>query len=147
MSAPSPVPSQPPAHPYGPNTAAVRRFLQRLAALPAPQWALASEQYRDGQRAASFGLADDALALAIQETGRDDARRAVVGPTLRLAESVRADLVAGRTEAIADSTDADSLAESALAAILALIVRDALEREHFDTLYAPFQVLIAPESL
>ncbi len=130
--------------PYGPNTAAVRRFLQRLAALPPRSWADAAQRYARLQRNAAFASADDALAVAIERSARDDARRAVVGPLVRLAANVSQDLGAHGGD---PATDADALAESALAAVLSLIAEDRLAPDAFATLYAPFNDVVPRDTL
>lgn len=130
--------------PYGPNTASVSRFMQRLAALPPRSWAEAAHRYSQLQGDAAFARADDALAVAIQQSARDDARRAVVGPLVRLATNVLQDL-----EALGPppATDADALAESALAAVLSLIARDILPPDALGTLYQPFDAIIPRDTL
>lgn len=126
---------------YGPNTAAVRRFLQRLAALPPGEWARATERYAALQRDPAFDRADMSLAREMAASGRDEARRAVVGPTLQLAASAHEDLVA-RASPGERFPDMDMLAECAWAAVLAMLLRDRLDAADLAILYGPFASVI-----
>jgi hypothetical protein len=129
--------------PYGPNSALVRRFLQRFAALRPEEWVAAAAAYDHAQGSRSFAAADRALAAAIAGAGRDDARDAVLGPLAQLAQR---SAPAGPADETAPPT-LDPAAEAALAALLALIVRDLLPATAFAALYAPFATLIPLASL
>ena len=131
--------------PYGPHTDAVRRLLQRLAAAPAESWADAARRYEALARTPRYAAAERALAQAIADAGRERERDAVVGPLVQIAADA-AERVArvARLEpappAAAPATSAggdaaDRFAEPALAAALAVVMRDLLGREEFAALY------------
>jgi hypothetical protein len=121
--------------PYGPNTPAVRRFLQRFAALDARQWDEAAAAFAALEGTPRFRAADRALGLAIERTGRTTERDAVVGPLLRIARP-------------AEGTDEPPpVAAAALAAVLALLMRDVLDEPTFAALYAPFAALVWIDAL
>jgi hypothetical protein len=117
--------------PYGPNTPAVRRFLQHFAALDAGQWADAATAFAEIERTPGYRGADQALAGAIERSGRTDERDAVLRPLLQI---VRA----------GDGDEPHPVAAAALAAALALLMRDVLDARTFATLYAPFADAIPP---
>jgi hypothetical protein len=130
--------------PYGPNTPAVRRFLQRLAARSAADCATAARAYLGLQGSASFRAADRALGEAIEKSERTDARDAVVGPIVQL--------VSGHAEKLASDVDAaavttDDIAEAALAAALAIMVGDVIPADAFEVLYRPFAGIIPIEEI
>ena len=124
--------------PYGPNTPAVRRFLQRLAGRPLSDCIAATRAYRALQGTPDFGAADRALGIAIDRGARTGARDAIVGPIVQL--------MASHTEGLARVPDAqvesEGLAEAALAAALALVARDVISAATFDLLYGPFARVI-----
>src|SRR5512133_3355511 len=114
-----------PPQPYGPNTDAVRRLLQRLAALPPEEWARLAQLYEGLARTASFAAADRSLGETIAAAGREAEGEAVVGPVVQLATDA-AERVARAMGG--DSTpEPDRFAEPALAAALAVIARDLLD--------------------
>jgi hypothetical protein len=133
----------PAALPYGPNTDAVRRLLQRLAAAPADDWARAARLYEGLARTARFAAAERALATAVSGAGRERERDAVVGPVVqisadaarRVGRVARGDAPDGAPSDESDES-ADRFAEPALAAALAVISRDVLSPEDFETLYS-----------
>jgi hypothetical protein len=125
--------------PYGPQTRAVRRFLERLSRLDAREWVIAARAYQAMSRDPAAAGADGALAAAFERTGREAARDAAVGPLVQLARAATAAAAAGPATA---GVEDDALAEVALAAALALIVRDALSADDFMLMYAPFAELI-----
>lgn len=139
MSAP------PPPTPYGPQTLEIRRFLQRLAALSPAEWAAATAAYDALQGTGRFAAADRALSAAVAHTQREPERDAALGP---LAQLLRLPAAEPASE---PATDAEAplapVAEAALAATLALLVRDVLSPTAFATLYAPFAALVPPASL
>ena len=128
--------------PYGPNTTAVRRFLQRLAALSADEWAAAARAFTDAERAPRFRRADAALGAAIAAAGRESERDAAMRPLLQL---VHAGPASG--EADGDEPTLDPVAPAAAAAVLALVARDLNPPAAFTTLYAPFAELVPVEKL
>jgi hypothetical protein len=130
-------PDPPRSQPYGPNTAVIRRFLQRFAALDASALAAVVAAYDALQASPSFGRADRAVAAAVERSGRTAERDSVVGPLLRLLPA-----------APGDAPDVLSpVAEPALAAVLALLLRDELSADAVATLYGPFEPLIPVGSL
>ena len=128
--------------PYGPNTAAVRRFLQRLAGKPTSDCTAAARTYLALQSEPDFKTADRILGSAIERSGRTDARDAVVGPIVQLIGGHGERLAAG-----GESVGTDDLAEAALAAALALVARDVIPGSAFDILYKAFDELIPTTEL
>ena len=132
-----------PTMPYGPNTPAVRRFLQRLAGKPASDCITAARAYLSLQGTEELRMADRALGHALESSGRTDARDAVVGPLVQLmnghAAKLDADITGGLT--------VDDLAESALAATLGLIVGDVIPAPMLEVLYRPFGGIIPLEEV
>ena len=134
-----------PQAPYGPQTPAVRRFLQRFAALSAADWDAAVEAYAAAAVTAAYTAADRDLARAVERAGRTGERDAVLGP---LAQLVRVD--ADPLHAPVDGEPPVAMhrvAEAALAALLALVVRDVLPPRAFAVLYAPFEAMIPARTL
>ena len=129
--------SAPSAAPYGPNTPAVRRFLQRFAALAPADWDAAARAYDAAAGSAAQVAADRALARAVDQAGRQAERDAVVGPLVQLVRGPDHESVA----------ELPPVAEAALAALLALVMRDVLPARAFDALYAPFAPLVPAEQL
>ena len=123
-----------PSAPYGPNTIAIRRFLQRLAALAPDERAAAARAYAAAAGSPRFRAADRALGMVVDRAGRTAERDAALGPLLQLVSA----------DEQADDADValDPVAEPALAAMLALLARDLLPAETVATLYAPFAALI-----
>jgi hypothetical protein len=127
--------------PYGPNTQAVRRFLQRFAALAPDEWAGAAERFAAAEGTPRFRRADRALATAVGAAGREGERDAALRP---LAELLRR---GERGAADGEEGELDPVAAAAVAAVLALVMRDVLTADTFDDLYAPFAELIPLERL
>lgn len=129
--------------PYGPHTDAVRRLLQRLAAAPAESWADAARRYEALARTPRYAAAERALAQVIADAGRERERDAVVGPLVQIAADAAervarlepAPLATASTSAAAADDAADRFAEPALAAALAVVMRDLLGRAEFEALY------------
>jgi hypothetical protein len=141
---PTPPASSPAAAlPYGPNSQLVRRLLQRLSALPPAGWARAAATYAELQGDARLRRADRSLQGAVERTGRERARDAVVGPLVHLVAGL------GQLPAApgAPAVDVEKWSEVALAAALALVVRDAIDQRAFDALWAPWAELIPSASL
>ena len=129
------MPSDAPGRwPYGPNTPAIRRFLQRFAALDPAAWASAAAAFEVAERTRQLAIADQALARAIEGTDRTAERDAVLGPLLQLVRG-------------AAGGDEHPVAAAALAATLALVVADVLDEGAFRVLYAPFETLVPVEAL
>ena len=152
MDASPPTPPPPPlpdpgGRPYGPNTPAVRRFLQRFAALRPAEWERAARRYEEQQGTPALAAADRALAQSVERAGRTAERDAVVGPLVQL---VRDAPIPPRGHERGDEGLAlllPPVAEAALAALLALVVRDVLPARAFDALYAPFAELVPVQVL
>ena len=113
------------AQPYGPETAAVRRFLVRLAGLGATDRATVVARYETIAATRAYEAADARLGEVITRSGRDEARDALSGPLLQLVKRPTPD-VSPAADAEADIA-LDPIAEPALAALLALMVRDLLD--------------------
>jgi hypothetical protein len=142
-----------PSQPYGPGTPAVRRFLVHFAGLGVHDRARVVAAYDAARITMGWQRAEQLLAVTIERSGREAARDALSGPLLQLVRHRRADAV---TDAPTDAThstrahtddeslaDIDAVAEPALAALLALLVRDLIEAAAFDTLVAPFDGVLA----
>jgi hypothetical protein len=122
--------------PYGPSTPAVRRFLQRFAALDPAAWDAAAAAFHAAERTPAFATADQALALAIERSGRVAERDAVLGPLLQLVRP-----------AGGEAGGEHPVAAAALGAVLALVVHDVMDEGAFRALYAPFATLIPVDHL
>ena len=125
--------------PYGPNTPAVRRFLQRFAALAPDEWAAAARAFAANEGTPRHRRADRTLAATVASAGREGERDAALRP---LAELVRR----GGRDADAEP-ELDPVAPAAVAAVLALVMRDVLAADAFDALYAPFAELVPLDRL
>jgi hypothetical protein len=124
--------------PYGPQTLQIRRFLQRLAAMSGAEWEAVAAEFEALRVTPGFRRADAALGQVIERAGRESARDAALGPLLQL---VRLPDAAPPGSAADDEDAAVPLApvaEAALAAVLALLVRDLVAATAFATLYGPF---------
>lgn len=111
--------------PYGPQTAAVRGFLVRLAGLGAADRAAVVARYETIAATRAYEAADARLGEVIARSGRDEARDALSGPLMQLVKRPASDLSpASDTEA---EIALEPIAEPALAALLALMVRDLLD--------------------
>ncbi|AHG91234.1 hypothetical protein J421_3697 [Gemmatirosa kalamazoonensis] len=128
-------PAPAPTAPYGPNTPAIRRFLQRFAALGEAEWDAAAATFATLEPTRRFAAADRALADVVERLDRTRERDAVVGPILQI------------TRPRGASGEPHPVAAAALAAALGLLVRDALPEPDFATLYAPFASLIWVDAL
>ena len=125
------------ALPYGPETPAVRRFLVRLAGLGSSDRARVVERFAATAGERVFAAAEAALATAIERSGRETARDALSGPLLQLVQVADVPRSAAETDETMLAS-LDPVAEPALAALLALLVRDLLPAEQFAVLYAAF---------
>ncbi len=126
---------------YGPETPAIRRFLVRLAALAPDVRQRVVQRYREQELSSDFHAADATVGETIERSGRTDARDALGGPLVQIVQIVQRPTDAAQREN-ADEDDLsgmlDPIAEPALAALLALLVRDLLPAAQFAVLYAPF---------
>jgi hypothetical protein len=109
------------SQPYGPETAAVRRFLVRLAGLGSTDRAAVVARYETVAATRAYEAADARLGDVITRSGREEARDALSGPLLQLVK--RPTPHASPESEIA----LEPIAEPALAALLALMVRDLLD--------------------
>jgi hypothetical protein len=126
------------SHPYGPNTPAIRRFLVRLAGLGANDRQAVAARYAMVTTTRDYLRAEGTLATAIERSGREPLRDALSGPLLQL---VRRPNAPEPTEENA-LDGLDPVAEPALAALLALLVRDLLEPAELEALYTAFHDVI-----
>ncbi len=135
--------------PYGPNTARVRRFLVRLAALGHVERAQVVARFASLSGGRAFATAEVALADAIERSGRADARDALGGPLLQIARHMVPDGPAANTaDEEADALDdLDPVAEPALAALMALLAEDLISAEHRRLLYSAFDEVIPLDRL
>ena len=134
--------------PYGPNTAVVRRFLLRLAGLPAERWEAALARYAEAQGTAAFAEADYGLGAAIEASGRERARDAIVGPLVRLAAAARGPrdelaaeaALAAALEARAHGLPTDGQAGEVAAAVAALgeITGENATEDLLDAIFSRF---------
>ena len=109
------------SQPYGPETAAVRRFLVRLAGLGASDRAAVVARYETVAATRAYEAADARLGEVITRSGREEARDALSGPLLQLVKRPTPDASPESEIAL------EPIAEPALAALLALMVRDLLD--------------------
>ena len=127
---------KPVSAPYGPATVSIRRFLVRLASLdPMARDAIVT-RFAELADSRAYTVADAALAETIERSGRTDAQDALAGPLLQLVRPREPSHLAAGDHG--PDVALDALAEPALAALLALLVRDLLPSVHFRTLYSPF---------
>jgi len=126
------------SQPYGPETAAVRRFLVRLAGLGATDRAAVVARYETIAATRAYEAADARLGEVITRSGREEARDALSGPLLQLVKRPM-------PEASPESEIAlEPIAEPALAALLALMVRDLLDDATVQLLTDAFADTIPP---
>jgi hypothetical protein len=113
------------SQPYGPQTAAVRGFLVRLAGLGTTDRAAVVARYETIAATPAYEAADTRLGDVITRSGREDARDALSGPLLQL---VKRPVTQPMSDAAtASEIELKPIAEPALAALLALMVRDLLD--------------------
>lgn len=133
----------PPARdPYGPQTAAVRRFLVQFAGLGADARAEVMTRHRAIVDGREYVAAESLIGETIARAGRTDARDALAGPLFQLVRT---------TPTTASDDDVlsmlDPIAEPALAALLALLVADLVPSSALAELYQPFDAVIALSSV
>jgi hypothetical protein len=128
--------------PYGAQTPAVRRFLQRLAALHPDEWQAAAAEWEALVGTPAFARADRSLQQVIERAALESARDAALGPLLQL---VRLPPPPGHPPD--EPPPLAPVAEAALGAVLALVARDFLSASTFATLYAPFAARIPLDAL
>ncbi len=139
------------ALPYGPQTAAVRGFLVRLAGLGAADRATVVSRYEMVSATRAYRAADTLLGEVVTRSGREDARDALSGPLLQIVKrtapaSASATPRAAET-ALDPEVEFEPIAEPALAALLALMVRDLLDEGTVNLLTSAFHDSALPEML
>ncbi len=107
------------ALPYGPNTANVRRFFVRLAGLSRADRADVVARFEAVASSRAYAAADARLGEVITRSGREEARDALTGPLLQLVQHA--------APPATGEAALEPIAEPALAALLALMVRDLLD--------------------
>lgn len=131
--------------PYGPATAAIRRFFVALAALELETHDAVVRRFAAESQSSAFSAADVKLGEIIERSGRTDARDALFGPLLQLVRDRGVDEPAVlETE---EPVPLDPIAEPALAALMALVVHDLLPADMLATLYAAFAEAIPLDSV
>ena len=109
------------SQPYGPQPAAIRGFLVRLAGLGTTDRAAVVARYETIALTRDYEAADTRLGDVIKRSGREEARDALSGPLLQLMKRPVPDA------STAAEIELEPIAEPALAALLALMVRDLLD--------------------
>lgn len=123
------------ALPYGPQSAAVRRFLVQFAGLSADDRARVVAAHAVQSETRAWMSAERRLAETVARSDREGFRDALSGPLLQLVRRPNAEPPTTEAEAL----DAlDPVAEPALAALLALLVQDLLPPDVVRTLGGPF---------
>lgn len=129
------------ALPYGPNTAELRRFLVRFAGLGSADRTAVVSRYIAFSVTPAWNAAETQLGTAIERSGREPQRDALSGPLLQLVRPADAPAASTEEDALAQL---DPVAEPALAALLALMVKDLLPAPTVATLLQPFEGIIEP---
>jgi hypothetical protein len=129
------------ALPYGPETPAIRRFLVRFAGLGARDRGAIVSAWVQQSPTPAYVAAEAMLAHTIERSGREPARDALSGPLLQLVRREGTAVAPGDPDAL------DPVAEPVLAALLALLVRDLLEKAAFNALYAACAGLLPLEDI
>lgn len=128
--------------PYGPNTAAIRAFLVRFAGLGAHDRFTVVARYQERVNTRTYHVAESAMATAIERSGREPMQQALSGPLLQLVR--RADILPATEPTEENALEGlDPVAEPALAALLALLVRDLLDEGQLEQVYGAFSTVIA----
>jgi nucleoside-diphosphate-sugar epimerase len=163
---------------YGPQTAEIRRFLQRVATSDANTRARIVAAWQAISGTAALHLAERALGETIARSGREAERDAAAGPLLQMlrtggdasptadaptaasptaaSPTAASPTAASPTDAAspagpsADGAPADATAPfdpvilPVLGALMALVVRDVLPPDRYETLTAPVRPLLEP---
>lgn len=128
------------AQPYGPQSAEIKRFLRDLAALSPEAHDAVCEQWRVLRQTPAFARADRALGEAMVRANRESERDAAAGPLLQM---LRIESVSKNPKQVQDAPQPlDPIAEPALAALMALVVRDVLPDDVFALLVRPLSSLV-----
>ncbi|MBL0940957.1 MAG: hypothetical protein IBJ03_18880 [Gemmatimonadaceae bacterium] len=130
------------AHPYGPNTSAIRQFLVQLAGLGTSDRARVVAAYEHTAATANWQRAESRLAAVIERSGREASRDALTGPLMQLVRHSTTPTALSDNASDAEvMATLDPVAEPALAALLALLVRDLLSAEDATLLLSPFDAI------
>ena len=128
--------------PYGPASASIRRFLVQLAALGPVARSQVVQRYGELSGTSEYQKAEGTVGDVIERSDRTDARDALGGPFMALMRpSVSPD--SQRSLDPDALEELDPIAEPALGALLALLVRDLITGEQLAALHAPFAGVIA----
>jgi len=119
--------------PYGPQTASIRAFLRDLATLDVNAHHDVVQRWTAITGTPAFVRADRTLGEVLIRAGREAERDAAAGPLLQMMRVA---------DAPSEHEPLDPIAEPALAALMALLVRDLLPADLFDTLTEPLRALI-----
>lgn len=160
-----PIPPTPPtptthgALPYGPATASIRRFMARLAAISSADRLIICQAYEKASELPRWSQVERRLAAIIERSGRQAEQEAVAGPLLQLVrlEAGASSGMQGEAEVLSETAseaadddplkNLDPVAEPALAAVLALLVRDLLQPSDFELLIGPVVQVISLEEI
>jgi len=126
--------------PYGPQTAAIRAFLRDLAALDSARHGVAVARWTQQVGTPDFARADRLLGEVLIRAGREAERDAAAGPLLQMLRAPEAGEASNGTT----DDELDPIAEPALATLMALLVRDLLPGDAFDTLTAALREQVPP---
>ncbi len=128
------------AQPYGPQSAEIKRFLRDLAALSQEAHDAVCAEWHAVRQTPAFARADRALGEAMVRANREAERDAAAGPLLQM---LRLEPVSeGPNQAPDEPPPLDPIAEPALAALMALVVRDLLPDDVFAVLVRPVESLV-----
>jgi hypothetical protein len=130
------------SQPYGPETAAVRGLLVRLAGLGTADRAAVVARHETLAATRAYEAADTRLGEVIARSGREQARDALSGPLVQLMKRRVADT--DTSSAVGDEIALEPIAEPALAALLALMVRDLLDDATVQLLTEAFRETLPP---
>jgi hypothetical protein len=102
------------------------------------------ERFRAEAESPGFQRAEQQLAVVMERSGRESARDALSGPLLQLVRTTAPSSMGDDADgAPHDPLEGlDPVAEPALAALLALLVRDLLDPSTFAALYRAFEPVI-----
>lgn len=119
--------------PYGPQTAQIRTFLRELAALDVAQHDEVVTRWTAHMATPAFVRADRQLGDVLVRAGREAERDAAAGPLLQMMRSAEADT---------SRETLDPITEPALAALMALLVRDLLPADSFAAVTSPLREIV-----
>lgn len=131
---------------YGPNSSEIEHFFERLQHLSLQGLGDAVRAWRDEvARSSAWHKAEDAVSRAITDTARHAAQWSMLQ---RLFETFRGAPWYKEHQPGSQVPGSDAAAQYvATAALLALLVRDAVPTETFEILYLPFRDIIPTDGL